>query len=103
MKTLISDNVAQSIDFPGGDQIVLINTLDSARNNPRSESSRNIYRVNSDRNILWQVENYNCMPNSTFTQINYDGSQTLSAYNFDGREFLININTGKIQPGRLMK
>jgi len=65
--------------------------------------NENIYGVSYDGKILWQIEKNNHLDeDSPYTGLGVE-SNLLTAYNWDGYDYLINPQTGKIIDKKFVK
>lgn len=103
MKKIEKRKIKISLDLEGNDQVVLLDTLNALKSTTREDIERNIYRINMKGNIIWQVSPYDAFSKSTFTNIYFSDNGKLLAYNFDGGEYEIDLETGKVQPKQLLK
>lgn len=92
----------KSLTLDDGGSVVLVDMLDTDKASVE-RIHRNVYRIDETGKVAWQVGDYAPMSNSTFTNIYFDELGVLIGYNFDGIEYLINMDTGELRPKRLVK
>ncbi|MFW9880717.1 MAG: hypothetical protein ACFFG0_47230 [Candidatus Thorarchaeota archaeon] len=102
MKKIEKGKTKISIEIRGGDNIVLLDMSNASKSTKIEEIQRNIYRIDVNGKIIWQISPYDAFSNSTFTNI-YISNDKLLGYNFDGGEYEINLDTGKVRPKQLLK
>jgi hypothetical protein len=94
--------IAKSILLPNGDEIVVLYYFDALKKHSEEEICKNLYRIKNDRSIVWRIADYGQERCSTFVNIYFIGDD-LFAYNFDGFEYLIDINNGTAKAHQLLK
>ena len=92
--------IKKTLKLEDGTRIILVDFLDCE--GPLDDIHRNVFRVDSNTKIVWQIGEYNPFPNSTFTNIYFQDNK-LFGYNFDGGEYEIDSQTGKINSSELIK
>jgi hypothetical protein len=93
-------DAAKSVEVSNDQAIVLIphEKLES-----EFDRARNIFRVNKNSEIIWQVADYNPMPAlSTFTSFRLE-NEVILGQNFDGGCYRINKADGSITGSELTK
>ena len=103
MKNIDTKKITVSLQTKDGDKVILVNMMDAPKSIHIDDVSRNVFRLDLSGDVVWQIGNYNPFPNSTFTNIYYDNSGQLKGYNFDGGEYLIDLDTGRVKSGQLIK
>lgn len=92
------------IPIQNGDKIILINTLELPQNSSPNEINQNVYRLNADGDILWQIGAPDGIYDKTpFKNIKMDDRGHLKAYNRDGILYEIDVGTGKILGKQFLK
>lgn len=94
--------ISHEVALDGGDRIVVLSFLDDPRANAGEKIQRNLFRLDRDNHVKWQVGGYEPLSSSTFTNL-YWKEEELFAYNFDGVEYQIDLETGAATPKRLLK
>ena len=92
----------QRISLPDGDDIIRTDMMAVAGS--WDEVNRNVYRVRADGSTVWQIQTRSGPDESVpYTDVNFDGAGILKAYSWDGGEYTVNLETGAIGQGRLVK
>lgn len=95
-------DIAKRVDLPDGRSVLLLDRLAKDRLYGRLECARNIYLVDQDGNLLWQIESAFDADSGPFTNVFADGAE-LKAYRWDGGTYVIDANTGRASPFQLEK
>ncbi len=89
-------NILKKLEVDNDKIIVLVDTT-SNKSLQSQIGMKNIYCIDADNNILWQIFLTNGSEkslNDTFMYVNLDKEGQLNAKTFFGMEYLVNINTG---------
>lgn len=103
MIEITKDRIKISLEIEGGDRIILLDMLSAPKSSSKEDVQRNIYRIDENGKIIWQLLPYDAFEISTFTNVYFSEKFELLGYNFDGGEYEIDINTGKVRPKQLLK
>ena len=92
------------LPLPNGDFVVLFDML-AVADASKEEVNRNVYRVRSDGKIVWQIEAGAFEDErQPFTNVTLDkDDDVLTAYCWNGVEYLVDVETGKLGKGTLVK
>jgi len=95
MNTLPKYEIAKKVYLGDGTVIVLLNMLGLPDNVPQMDMEQNIYRVNQQGNVMWQITgDAPFYPRTPFTGLWYDENNQLMGYRFDGGQYKIDIEAG---------
>ena len=87
------DRIEVKINTSGKNDVVLI-TTSGRRDLPPDEHNQNVYCVDSEYNIVWQIHTpASSFENDAFIYLERKGTQ-LSAERFSGFEYVIDVKTG---------
>ncbi|MEQ9899064.1 hypothetical protein ABRP59_05405 [Pectobacterium punjabense] len=97
------NDVLVEYDFPKGKKIVLLDRLGMENLYEKVEISRNIYLLDDQKETIWQVSSDFDGEGNPFTNmiLHHDGS--ITAYRWDGGNYMINTETGFATPSTIMK
>ena len=99
----IMSKISASLELMNGDRIVVVDRLDDPFSHSPDEMHRNLFRVSSVGEVVWQVGNYNHFGNSTFTNV-YQKADGIFAHNFDGVEYeIVDVERGDVKPRALTR
>jgi len=102
MSRINETQISASIPLQGGERVVVVNRLDNPAAYTAEEMHFNLYRVDRDGRIVWQIGDYNPMENSTFTNV-YEKEGGIYAYNYDGIEYVVETSAGVATPKTLLR
>jgi len=102
MSKIDQKKISHEMLLEGGYRLVLLNCLDDPKSYPKDWIHRNLYKLDPDDLVVWQVQDYQPMSNSTFTNL-YKKDGLICAYNFDGIEYVVDANVGRATPRQLLK
>ncbi|WP_283190196.1 hypothetical protein [Pseudomonas sp. PMCC200344] len=83
-------------------KVVLIDRLGQEGLYGPSECARNIYLIDDGDNVIWQVRSGFDSDGGAFTNITFTDGR-LQGYRWDGGMYDIDLNTGKAEPGLLLR
>jgi outer membrane protein assembly factor BamB len=90
------------LSLPNGEHIVLVDMLTKAGST--SEVNRNVYRLNREGEVLWRIQSdASGEDRQPYTNISFDESGTLKAYCWNGAEYSVDLETGTIDQGILVR
>jgi hypothetical protein len=92
-----------SLELENGDRILLVKMSNASESTPKEIVRRNLFRVNPQDVIVWQVGEYPHCLASTFTNIYWGEAGELLAFNFDCGEYVIELDTGKPIGSRFLR
>lgn len=91
------------LPLPNGDFVVLCDMLGQA-DASTDEVNRNVYRVGGDGNIVWQIEAGAFEgERQPFTNVTLDEDGALHAYCWSGAEYRVDVETGSLGQGTLVR
>ena len=95
MRTPSQQKVRKSVALPDGSAVALIEP-DAL---PDVDVPRNVYRLNADGEILWQISAHPAptRPRTPFTNIYFDDQGRLMAFRFDCLEFVVDPVSGQAE------
>lgn len=96
------NDVSKLIYLPDGLIIALLDRLGQERRYSRAECARNIYLVDADGKVIWQVESDFDADGGPFTNV-LDKEGELNAYRWDGGMYVIDIHSGHATPVSLVR
>lgn len=104
MNVLGGKNVKKSLPLSDGSSVVLIDMMGAPKTSSSDEINRNIFCVDEKGRVRWQVETV-AEPTERFpyTNIYFDEKERLLAYCWDGGEYEIDVHSGKVKIGDLLK
>jgi hypothetical protein len=91
--------IKSQIELPDGGKVILLDMLARSGKYAKAEIARNIFRIEEDGAIKWQVHGDFDTEGSPYTRIVLENG--LSAYRWDGGTYSIDLETGKATPLRL--
>ena len=97
MKSLSEDQIRQVVTKLAIGQNEYVTLIDMAGNKVASikECNANIYCVDEQNNMLWQVDNTKgTFDRDSFIYIEISNNEQLAARMFFGKKYLINMNSG---------
>lgn len=94
--TLNTENISSKIDLPNGSTIVLIDRIGKGDQYNNEELARNIFKIDADGHVEWQVRSQFDAEGNPFTQLSYANGVT--AYRWDGGSYSIDLDTGEATP-----
>ncbi|KCZ89069.1 hypothetical protein [Hyphomonas jannaschiana] len=97
IKNLKASEIAQQLDLPDGSAVVLLDRLAKGRRFSKEEQARNIFAVDANGNLLWQVHSCFDTEGTPFTKLHFE-NDTLTAYRWDGGSYQIDTQTGAATP-----
>ena len=97
IKNLKDSEIAQQLDLPDGSAVVLLDRLAKGRRFSKEEQARNIFAVDANGNLLWQVHSRFDAEGNPFTKLHFE-NDTLTAYRWDGGSYQIDTQTGAATP-----
>lgn len=89
--------IEKKIELPGGVTLVLEDRLAKEDIYGRLECARNIFLVDSNSKIVWQIQTDFDSDGGSFTNIFADDGG-VKGYRWDGGVYLIDLNSGKGMP-----
>lgn len=94
--------VSATIDLGGGDRIILLDRAGMRDKYSREQRSRNIFRVDGNASVVWQVESKFDDTGGPFTGLK-NTDDGLVAYRWDGSNYHIDPATGYAVPASFEK
>jgi hypothetical protein len=103
MSRKLSRNVDKALPLPDGGAIVLIDMLGD-KSATWEDDNRNVYRVDAEGNVIWQIGT-TAAPDERvpYTNVYFDDQGGLRAYSWRGVDYPVNIVSGEIGKGELVK
>lgn len=86
-----------------GNKVILYDRLDKECFFSQEQCARNIYLVNVNSKIIWQIYSDYDFEGNPFTSIRADNAGDITAYRWDGGLYVIDKNTGFAKPHQLIK
>lgn len=83
-------------------RVILVDRLGQGDVYGSIECARNIFLIDNEGNIIWQVSSDFDFDGGAFTNITFADGR-LQGYRWDGGMYEIDLTTGKAEPGLLMK
>ena len=80
----------QMLSLPDGSRIVL-------RERAVGDSPRNVFRLSADGKILWQIGPNKDERAQSYVEVYFKNTTKLIAYNFNGWEYEVNLDTGEVK------
>lgn len=95
-------NVQKTLPLSHGGAIVLIDMLSS--DGSWEEENRNVYRVDAEGNVIWRIGT-TARPGERFpyTNVYFDDQGGLRAYSWKGVDYPVDIISGEVGKGDLVK
>lgn len=104
MNLLGGKKVKKSLSLSDGGSVVLVDMMGVPKTTPHDEVNRNIFCVDEKGNVRWQVETVaEPAERVPYTNIYFDEKGGLFAYCWDGGEYAIDVDNGKVKIGDLLK
>lgn len=94
--TLNAADISSKIDLPNGSAIVLLDRLGKGDRYSKEELARNVFMVDAQGHIEWQVRSQFDAEGNPFTRLHYANGVT--AYRWDGGSYSIDLDTGAATP-----
>jgi hypothetical protein len=94
--------VEKKIELPDGLSLVLLDRLAKESIYGQIECARNIFLIDTDAKIIWQVQTDFDQDGGSFTNIFAD-ENGIKGYRWDGGVYEINLKNGRGVPTLLMK
>ena len=92
--------VSEYLEVPDGGRILLLDRLGKSAQYSKEELSRNVFRVDKNGRVIWQVSSNFDFEGSPFTRLHTE-YHALTAYRWDGGSYVIDMATGVATPGVL--
>ena len=93
---IITEIPFKTIHLNNLEKIVLFNRLNNKLNS--TENARNIYKLSSNEEIIWQIKSNFDLTGGSFTNIYFNNQNNLEAYRWDGSSYSINLQDGLATP-----
>lgn len=90
-------DIADKIILPNGEIVVLIDRLGKGDRYSKEDLSRNVFMINAEDQVLWQVHSNFDKYGEPFTRLHL-GNGVLTAYRWDGGSYVIDIASGAATP-----
>ncbi|WP_421934943.1 hypothetical protein [Phenylobacterium sp.] len=91
-----------TLSLPDGDTVVLVQMLGSASD--QEEVNRNVCRCTARGKVLWRIQSVaDDGERQPFTNISLTDTGRLTAYNWNGGEYLVDLETGDVGKGILVR
>lgn len=88
--------------LPDGDNVILIDVLRNRRG--AEEDNRNVYRLNPAGDVVWQIQSGAIRELfEPFTNIYYDDAGVMMAYCSNGVEYPVDLRSGALGRGELIR
>jgi hypothetical protein len=89
-------DAASQIELPDGDRVVLFDRLGKGDQFSKEETARNVFRVDPQGRVKWQIRSQFDADGDPFTQLRLENG--LSAYRWDGATYGVDLDTGDAIP-----
>ena len=89
-------DAASQIELPGGDRVVLFDRLGKSDQFSKVETARNVFRVDPNGRVKWQIRSQFDADGDPFTQLRLENG--LSAYRWDGATYSVDLDSGDATP-----
>lgn len=97
MKATINlEGVKAQIELPDGERIIMLDRLGKANQYSKEEISRNVFRLDKNGEVKWQIHSEFDSKGVPFTAIEIENG--LSAYRWDGGTYGVDMDTGAATP-----
>jgi len=96
------NKISHELFLQDGSCLVLLDCLDDPKSYPKGLIYKNLFKLDASNQVLWRVQDYKPMSNSTFTNL-YEKEGYICAYNFDGIEYVIDPASELATPRMLLK
>jgi hypothetical protein len=97
-----TSDIKNEIVVSGGIKILLFDSLGKYKYLDSDCRARNIYALDSNDQIVWRVFSDFDSDGDPFINVRFKSGR-LTAYRWDGGEYLIDITTGKAEPHAFLK
>lgn len=102
METTNEPRPAIRLALPNGDAIVLFDML--AKDRDLDEVNRNVVRLDRSGQVLWRIQAATRDgERQPFTSVRFEEAEGLKAYCWDGGEYRVDLETGEIRRGVLVR
>jgi hypothetical protein len=101
-KKLNVSEIFSQVDLPNGVVIVVLDRLGKGGQYSKEELARNVFRVEADGLIAWQVHSKFDADGDPFTRLHCEKG-VVTAYRWDGVIYRIDVATGEATPLILAK
>ena len=81
IKNLKASEIAQQLDLPDGSAVVLLDRLAKGRRFSKEEQARNIFAVDANGNLLWQVHSRFDAEGNPFTKLHFENDTFMKSVN----------------------
>ncbi len=95
-QTLNAADISSKIDLPNGSAIVLLDRLGKGDQYSKEELARNVFKIDADGHVEWQVRSQFDDEGNPFTRLHYANGVT--AYRWDGGSYSVDLDTGAATP-----
>jgi hypothetical protein len=95
-QTLKAADISSKIDLPNGSAIVLLDRLGKGDQYSKEELARNVFKIDADSRVEWQVRSQFDVEGNPFTRLHY--ANGITAYRWDGGSYSIDLDTGAATP-----
>lgn len=99
----MTDNVLSECYISDGKKIIIIDRLGMEGLYGKTECARNIYLLDMHGATIWQVSSDFDSEGNPFTNMTLHDDGSLTAYRWDGGNYIINDKTGFATPAVLMR
>ncbi|KAA3667048.1 hypothetical protein FEV48_13405 [Pectobacterium carotovorum subsp. carotovorum] len=99
----MTDNILSRYNLPSGKKLVLLDRLGMENLYKRVEIARNIYFLDEQGETVWQVSSDFDSEGNPFTNMTLHRDGSITAYRWDGGNYILNAETGFATPLTLMK
>lgn len=96
------NEIAKRINLQDGNSLVLLDRLAKESTYGSLQCARNIFLVEHDEKVIWQIYTDFDIDGGSFTNILLD-ENILKAFRWDGGMYEIDLKTGKASPAQLLK
>jgi hypothetical protein len=90
-------NIIESIGFPNGNRLVLLDTMGKEEIFGAEKCAKNVFLLNSAGVTIWQISSNFDQDGDPFTKIIFE-NERIKAYRWDGGVYEVNLTDGKAVP-----
>lgn len=96
------DEISKRINLSNGVSIIMVDRLGKEKNFSSLECAKNIFAIDQEFNVIWQIYTDFDSSSGPFTNIFLDGD-ILKGYRWDGGIYNIDLNSGIGTPASLAR